>query len=442
MELKGVEKIHRAGWIMLSFSITRFATRLKPLWQQAAVGTTSKRTEPYATQRVFGRHSNMPAVTRSTILRKNWFSSFCMDWIKNTFEISHTNQTTIRSMEGIRGLAVFLVFLVHYVSLINPWLLESSATSRAAKYIHSIGNIGVDLFFVLSGYLIYGTLIKKHRPFKSYIFRRIQRIYPTFTVVLVIYIALSFVFPAESKIPAEWKEGTVLIVQNYLLMPGLFNVTPIITVAWSLSYEFFYYLLIPVLITLLSMRLWNSRERVLFFASISLFFFGLFSIHGGPVALLMFVPGILLHEAIESKFIKSLPPVGLPSLLLAIASVAAINELDAHGWLRYVLLYVLFFIFCLECFQLSGFTNRMFCSPPLRWLGNMSYSYYLIHGLALKAVFAFLDKVYPPAQEDSLMFWLLLPPIFCLTLIPSTMLFIFVEKPYSLMPKPGAHSLT
>ena len=81
------------------------------------------------------------------------------NWIRNTFEISHTNHKSIIAMEGIRG---FAVFLVHYVTLIEPWLLENTMTFQAATYIRSIGNMGVDLFFVLSSYLIYGMLIQKN----------------------------------------------------------------------------------------------------------------------------------------------------------------------------------------------------------------------------------------------------------------------------------------
>jgi exopolysaccharide production protein ExoZ len=360
------------------------------------------------------------------------------DWIKNTFEVGHASHKTVRSMEGIRGFAVFLVFLVHYVTLIDPWLLQNSAASRTAEHLQRIGNLGVDLFFVLSGFLIYGMLIEKPRPFKSYLARRIQRIYPTFTVVFIIYLALSIVFPAESKIPEDLSKAAIFIGQNYLLLPGLFDVTPIITVAWSLSYEFFYYLFIPILITVLGMRSWRFQYRLLFFLTVSVIGFGYFSLYGGPIGLLMFIPGILVYEFLESKSIRELPPIGLPALFLAIGVVVVLNDLGTNGWWKYALLYVLFFVFCLECFLFSRLTSQIFSSSPLRWLGNMSYSYYLIHGLSLKAIFLLLSKVYPPVQDGSLMFWIILPPVFFLTLIPSAVLFIFIEKPYSLTSRPSS----
>jgi len=358
-----------------------------------------------------------------------------MNWLRSTFEISHTAHKVIRSMEGIRGFAVFLVFLVHYMTLIQPWLLENSMALQIAIYTHSIGNIGVDLFFVLSGYLIYGMLIQKSRPFKNYLLRRIQRIYPTFTVVFVIYLVLSFFFVSESKIPSAWGSGLIFVLQNYLLMPGLFDVNAIITVAWSLSYEFFYYLLMPVLITVLSMRSWGAKYRMVFFLCASLFFFIYFSLYGGPIRLLMFVSGILLYETIENKFIQGMPPLGLPALLIAIASAVLLKTFDSNGWWGYLLLYILFYVFCLECFLLSGFTTRLFSISPLRWLGNMSYSYYLLHGLALKFIFMLLRDLYPAQQSETIMLWILLPLIFFLTLIPSSMLFIYIEKPYSLVRK-------
>ncbi|MEO8036829.1 MAG: acyltransferase, partial [Acidobacteriota bacterium] len=168
-------------------------------------------------------------------------------WLSQLLEVSHSGHRALRSMEGLRGFAVFLVFLVHYVTLTAPWVDAASRTSVAGAVLRNVGNSGVDLFFVLSGYLIYGNLIRKGRPFLAYARRRIQRIYPTFLAVFVLYLLLSFVFSGQSKLPHGTIAASGYVLANLLLLPGLLPIEPLITVAWSLSYEVFYYLSAPLL---------------------------------------------------------------------------------------------------------------------------------------------------------------------------------------------------
>jgi peptidoglycan/LPS O-acetylase OafA/YrhL len=76
-----------------------------------------------------------------------------MEWLKNRFELSRGGDAhNMRSMEGLRGFAVFLVFLVHYASLVNPWIDGNRDVLVFSNALHVIGNAGVDLFFVLSGF--------------------------------------------------------------------------------------------------------------------------------------------------------------------------------------------------------------------------------------------------------------------------------------------------
>ena len=82
-----------------------------------------------------------------------------MEWLTQRFELSRGGGAqNVRPMEGLRGFAVFLVFLVHYVTLVKPWMVHGSALDLFGNLLRSIGSTGVDLFFVLSGYLIYGSL--------------------------------------------------------------------------------------------------------------------------------------------------------------------------------------------------------------------------------------------------------------------------------------------
>lgn len=356
-----------------------------------------------------------------------------MNWFSKHLEISHGSHAPLRPMEGLRGIAVFLVFLVHYCTLIEPFIIINTIESASLFYVHKVGNVGVDLFFVLSGFLIYGTLISKSKTrFLPYMERRIKRIYPTFIVVLSIYLFLSFVFPSESKIPKDVFEGSVYLIQNILLLPGIFNIEPIITVAWSLSYEVFYYLLIPILISLLRMRHWTPLNRVVFWLIISILGFGLFYKFGGPYRLLMFVSGIILYELYKHFTFRLPNHLGTFSLIIALAVTAYSQVIKLNGIISLSFIFILFLVVCLEAFKNNNGSAKWLNIAVLRWLGNMSYSYYLLHGLALKASFLLLSKVIPPAQQFEALFWIALPVMFISTFIPSLLLFLFVEKPLSI----------
>ncbi len=353
--------------------------------------------------------------------------------IARQFELSrHGTASNVRPMEGLRGFAVFLVFLVHYVTLSAPWIAAATPLAAFAHALHTLGNAGVDLFFVLSGYLIYGSIIARAQAFLPFMRRRIVRIYPAFCVVFALYLALSLAVPDQSKIPASGFAACIYVLQNFLLLPGLFPIEPIITVAWSLSYEMFYYLAIPFAVALLRLRARSARWRVLFFAALGAAFAGYCALWGGPARLLMFIAGILLSEALRSGALPA-PRSALALACLIAGLLATMLSGPGMAVVKVVLLCASFFSVCYACFsQPEAALARAFSWTPLRWLGNMSYSYYLLHGLALKCAFIVLMAVLPPAGHDALVFFGLMPLMFALTLVPSAALFLLVERPFSL----------
>lgn len=342
----------------------------------------------------------------------------------------------LRPMEGLRGLAVLLVFLVHYVSLEAPWRDGAASLAVLAAALHTIGNAGVDLFFVLSGYLIYGSLIARAQAPLPYLRRRLRRIYPVYGCVFALYLLLSWAMPSESRIPAPWPEALRYLASNFLLLSGFGTTPPFISVAWSLSYEMLYYLLIPLLISAFRLRARKRAWRCLFFAVLALLAGAAFARFGGPARLLLFVAGIAVHEALAP------PAWRAPSPLLAtLATFAALASLllPLPLLLKLAALCGAFFLLCLCCFQVRGnWLARLFCWTPLRWLGNISYSYYLIHGLALKGAFMALALAFPPQPQGQAFFLLLMAPMLACTLLPAVLLFLLVERPYSLAPPHAA----
>lgn len=356
-------------------------------------------------------------------------------WLASKFELSRgAANANMRPMEGLRGFAVFLVFLVHYSTLVQPWI-HSSNLLIFAKGIHTIGNSGVDLFFVLSGYLIYGSLLSRPQRFSAFMWRRVERIYPTFLVVLATYILLSLVFPAESKLPLSFWHACVYVVQNVLLLPGIFPITPIITVAWSLSYEMFFYLVIPLAVWGLRLRHQSPAARSVLFAGAAFVTCLVATVYGGPVRVIMFIAGMLLSEAMTS-WKSQAPGAAIGASMLFVGLAATCLPIDGPNGqvIKIAVLFIAFFVLCFSCFgHPQGWLALAFTWTPLRWLGNMSYSYYLLHGLALKALFFVLPHVFPASQGTAWHFWLLLPVAFAFTLFPSAILFLWIERPFSLV---------
>lgn len=144
----------------------------------------------------------------------------------------------------LRSLAILLVMLVH---------LPIEATPGALVGIRSYGWIGVDIFFVLSGYLIgtqlLGEVARHGRvDLKSFYLRRAFRILPAFFVVLAAYALFPVLRDAPAMQPV-WRFATFTV--NFGLDPrygGTF------TEAWSLSVEEHFYLVLPLLALLLYKR--------------------------------------------------------------------------------------------------------------------------------------------------------------------------------------------
>jgi exopolysaccharide production protein ExoZ len=357
------------------------------------------------------------------------------------------------SMEGLRGFAVALVFFVHYSTLIKRYAEPSGSELWWVTGIHEIGNSGVDLFFVLSGFLIYKASI--HQPLKPahYAYRRIERIYPTFIVVLTLYILLSLAVPEQSKLPQGARLWPYLL-ENLFLLPGIFPIEPIITVAWSLSYEALYYILAPATVVLLSMRNWRSSQRLAFFVLLYAAFIALRSAHllGEHFRMSMFFGGMMLYELgyhlLPPKAARRrndmLDVMALGLLIFALGAFALLGDSDwmiagtvvaeiPHHF-KFVLLNGALVFVLYRCLFSAGLAAAAFSWSPLRWLGNASYSYYLVHGLGLQFFFTALSHVWVPEQGHPALYLALLLPAFLASALCTLPIYLLIERPFSLKP--------
>ena len=351
------------------------------------------------------------------------------------------------ALDGLRALAALHVFLVHYVALFAFLLPEGSATVRTLRAAFTNGFQGAYLFFVLSGFLIYRSLLRRPQPLAGYLGRRVRRIYPTFAAVFVLYLGLSAIFPELSKIPGAG--AAEYLLANAALLPGVFPIRPMVTVAWTLSYEIIFYLGIGFLVAGLRMRTWSPGARALFFVGMAALYLAVGNAAGLQLApFLMFLPGILLLDLLDQRRNPRQPaPLVDPRPLIPLAIAAVLAgaalagfrgpagglEATAASFRGHAGIGIAFGILLWMSMGGSARFSRFCRWRPLRWLGEVSYSFYLIHGLVLGAMAMVLRPLIPPGSGVAWLFWAGLPVAVLAASGVANVLFIAVERRYSLL---------
>jgi exopolysaccharide production protein ExoZ len=356
--------------------------------------------------------------------------------LRNLLELNEGASGRLLPMEGLRGLAVLLVFLQHYAVQGLLFVEIDGLTHEAALWLKRHGNLGVALFFVLSGYLIYGMLLRRGTGFTPFMKRRVIRIYPTFLVVFVLYVPAHLLL-GSGKIPAEPGPAIAYLVANLFLLPGVFAIHPLMSVAWTLSFEMAFYLVLALAVPGLRMRRWAPIARVALILVLAAAVTLQCAVQPNGfhpfrsfAPMLQFFVGMLLVEW-EDRWKAEIP--GWLAASFPVAAFGAARMLDAFPvaalWLDTLALGML----CAGSFSGGNWVARGFSWTPLRWLGNMSYSYYLFHGPPLLILFGLSAAVFGAGWPEPV-FWLLIPVAFALSVAGSIVLFALVERPISLPP--------
>ena len=220
----------------------------------------------------------------------------------------------ISELDGLRGIAILLVLVFHFTPASGPL--------HPLAHLFQVGWIGVDLFFVLSGYLITGILLDSAgRPhyYRNFIVRRSLRIFPLYYICLLLYGYLTY-YPSL----VHWSEFLgVGDARWYLVYMGnvwafLRNAWPgaaILTPLWSLQVEEQFYWSYPFLVRAVR----RKTLAVILAASV--------------VAALML--RIVLAFAMPANTVGAYVLMPCRMDALAMGGLVAIAAREAPGWLRH-----------------------------------------------------------------------------------------------------------
>jgi peptidoglycan/LPS O-acetylase OafA/YrhL len=351
-----------------------------------------------------------------------------------------SHQRSYRSdIDGLRALAILPVVLFH-----------------AGVRQLSGGFTGVDIFFVISGYLIggniYGDVLRGTFRYATFYQRRAKRILPALYVVLLALLLLGCLLlsPDELRDLGKNATATVASVSNLFFSRGVgyfaskADENPLL-MTWSLGVEEQFYLVIPLLMVWL-MRL---RPRLVLpcigLVAVGSFALSCYQLQHSPMSAFYLLParaweiaaGVMLalveiraSQKRSAAAMRSHPSTRMrPSVVL-----------EGVAWCGLALLLLPFFLLTsftpfpgpavlpsvAACFVLlatpgAWVHRRLLSLPPLTFVGRVSYSWYLWHWPLLSFLRIVLGRPLPVS-------WALAVAVFSLAL--ATLSFYFVERPF------------
>ena len=311
----------------------------------------------------------------------------------------------IPQLDGLRGIAILLVLVSHF------W--GYPAGYEAINRLARTGWVAVDLFFVLSGFLITGILWdarESTRYYRNYFARRILRVFPLYYALLAVVFLVLPLFGTSPALQAVLRDRPLYLayLANVALVLHGWQLFPL-DITWSLAIEEQFYIVWPFVVRRLSLRglflgLIGTVVVVPLIRTIAWLGFGVgwMATHmltffrldglalGGLVAL-----GVrhgLLTPALRRVAMSVLAVVGALLVVLIETDRFARNSLLV-GTIGYSLLAVFFAALLFCCLPAGSHLTRTFSHPALCRIGVVSYGIYLVHPLCLLAVAGALAKV-------------------------------------------------
>lgn len=312
-----------------------------------------------------------------------------------------------KSLQIGRALAALLVVFHHAT-------LDSSVFYGIAfNNFWVFGNIGVDFFFVLSGFIIYWAHRKDQQGFfaaKVYAYKRIVRIYVPFILISIVMFSAYYFIPTLSQNDRE-----ISFVSSFFLIPQQ-NSSPALSVSWTLMHELLFYTVFLVAYIRKKLLLIVSLAWSVLILSYPVvqqkYFLADFLLNMHNIQFLM---GMVLgycfynYEQVISGIVKNKV---LPSTMLALSAIylsyLVIDKSSLFSVLQeyYVLATGLGFFLLIISMLLAERAQmwvRVFNSKILLFLGAASYSIYLFHNPALSILNRFAAKaisIYPSLNSE------------------------------------------
>jgi len=351
--------------------------------------------------------------------------------------------TRLDNVQALRGIAALLVVFYHIALFLREGVFPG--IEGFPRGIWDRGWAGVDLFFIISGFIMVWTTQNAGtgpRAAGQFLWRRVTRIYPLWwlcAAVMAVYFFVTYGMPAAPDRVDSMGEAWTFALKSFALWPQ--TEPPLLGVGWTLIHEMWFYLVFAAL--LLLRRDWLVWGLV-FWAVVTL---GIYLSVGhmrvsAPVRFVMLSPlslefivgalaGLLFIRS-QPKALSSLLPIAILTLASVWIIIAMGIGLSLRGQTHHFSRMAVFAVPMAALIWGSSYLalrGKLNIPRALVWLGNISYSLYLTHYIVLIVVRRILRSIDVSAVPPTLINIIMVVILLVGSLITAWLTYCYFERP-------------
>ncbi|WP_187270253.1 acyltransferase family protein [Pontibacter qinzhouensis] len=309
-------------------------------------------------------------------------------------------------MDSLRGIAAFLVVLYHYTSTYRSLY----GHNFPKQFDFAYGNYGVELFFMISGFVIFFSF-KRVKDGKDFLFKRVSRLYPAYWFCAIV----TFASVQLIGLPGLETTFTDFLV-NLTMFQKLAGVPEVDGVYWTLFYEWMFYLMLLVIFVT------RKLDKILYIGAVWMVLnFVNVHVYEIPYAskLLNLYYGVFFYSGILFYLLKYKPEARRHvQVQLALATAVALSLYMHKGLADVCIIAGIYLVFYLSISgKLDFMSNKVFL-----FLGSISYPLYLFHQYIGYIIITNLK----PYFGNSVL--LVVPPII-FSIVCAYLIAVYVEQP-------------
>lgn len=331
-------------------------------------------------------------------------------------------------LDGLRGFLAFSVFVFHLV-VTHGYIETGEWEPPRARFYSLLGPVGVSLFFMITGFLFWGKLLRTQgRPrWHELYLGRVFRIGPMYLFVVLVMLYIVFARTGY-QLQEPISEVTSSMLQWLAL--GILNTEPDVNgypathvlagVTWTISYEWGFYA------SLLAMSYFARAKTHIFFVLTLLGICLAGKILLGNFILGMaavFACGMTVASLLHENWLPRMPSRLASTLSLVALTIVFLTLENGYGADTLVLLSIFFYLVGSGASLFGLLTN-----VAAQRLGNISYSLYLMQGLVLTLVFS-ISPIRNFALQTALNYWIIGGLCAALLVVAAALGYVFIERP-------------